>query len=144
MGLQFKSQHLQMCRNWIINVVVHWDRASSCPCLDALSGLWKVFSVHLKIRNRKNVHLSIWLHNFYAPYDIFWKKCFFFQPRVMTSISLLSMKWIHFNRFFGVRRLEIGDIEMYFVFIGDSMYILHYLFFIHVWTIFGLSKSVYF
>lgn len=70
-----------MCRNWIINVVAHWDCASSCPCLDALSGLWKIFSVHVKIRNSQNVRLSIWLHNFYVPYDIFWKKCFFFSTK---------------------------------------------------------------
>ena len=41
----------------------------------ALSGCTGRFCVHLKIRSNGNiVHLSIWLYDFYVPYDMFWEK----------------------------------------------------------------------
>ena len=41
----------------------------------ALSGCTGRFCVHLKIRSNGNiVHLSIWLYDFYVPYDMSWEK----------------------------------------------------------------------
>lgn len=44
------------------------------------------------------------------------------NQKLWISISYLSIQWVGFNQYFWVRRRkEIKDIEIFFVFIGNSV-----------------------